>query len=196
MCPHRITQLVDPCTQFYGVLGTIPSEGGWRLYRLPRWLMGPFPSAIDDANRMYNCHDIWLFVTYVCIDLCSPRPNEFPWQGDVLAVARLAGIQGAKQTSMLIPLCHNIFLRCGEAFHGLREWQHAHWVNIDAQCRFSKRSIPVWYIYLYSWDLFNFAFLCVGFVGVYVYLTHWFSQQQDISWRCENEHMVRFLFCC
>ena len=31
-------------------------------------------------------------------------------KGDVLTVARLAGIQAAKQTSNLIPLCHNILL--------------------------------------------------------------------------------------
>lgn len=29
-------------------------------------------------------------------------------KGDVLAVSRVAGIQGAKRTSTLIPLCHNI----------------------------------------------------------------------------------------
>jgi len=29
-------------------------------------------------------------------------------KGDVLAIARIAGIQGGKQTSNLIPLCHNI----------------------------------------------------------------------------------------
>ena len=29
-------------------------------------------------------------------------------KGDVLAVARVAGIQGAKQTSQLIPLCHQL----------------------------------------------------------------------------------------
>ena len=29
-------------------------------------------------------------------------------KGDVLAVARVAGIMGAKRTSDLIPLCHNI----------------------------------------------------------------------------------------
>lgn len=29
-------------------------------------------------------------------------------KGDVLAVARLAGINAAKQTAVLIPLCHNI----------------------------------------------------------------------------------------
>ncbi|KAG0498234.1 hypothetical protein HPP92_002925 [Vanilla planifolia] len=31
-------------------------------------------------------------------------------KGDVLTVARIAGIHGAKQTSNLIPLCHNIGL--------------------------------------------------------------------------------------
>jgi cyclic pyranopterin phosphate synthase len=31
-------------------------------------------------------------------------------KGDVLSAARLAGIQGAKRTSELIPLCHNIFI--------------------------------------------------------------------------------------
>jgi len=31
-------------------------------------------------------------------------------KGDVLTVAQLAGISAAKQTSSLIPLCHNIFL--------------------------------------------------------------------------------------
>ena len=31
-------------------------------------------------------------------------------KGDVLAIAQIAGIQGAKKTSDLIPLCHNIFI--------------------------------------------------------------------------------------
>lgn len=31
-------------------------------------------------------------------------------KGDVLTVAQLAGIMGAKHTSTLIPMCHNIFL--------------------------------------------------------------------------------------
>uniref|UniRef100_A0A5B6YXS8 cyclic pyranopterin monophosphate synthase n=2 Tax=Davidia involucrata TaxID=16924 RepID=A0A5B6YXS8_DAVIN len=33
-------------------------------------------------------------------------------KGDVLGVAKIAGISGAKQTSNLIPLCHNIGLTC------------------------------------------------------------------------------------
>ncbi|MBI5730006.1 MAG: cyclic pyranopterin monophosphate synthase MoaC [Ignavibacteriales bacterium] len=31
-------------------------------------------------------------------------------KGDVLTVAKIAGIQAAKKTSALIPLCHNIFI--------------------------------------------------------------------------------------
>jgi molybdenum cofactor biosynthesis enzyme len=32
-------------------------------------------------------------------------------QGDVLVVAQLAGVSGAKLTSQLIPLCHSLNLR-------------------------------------------------------------------------------------
>ena len=35
------------------------------------------------------------------------RENALP-KGDVLAVARIAAVQAAKQTSSLIPLCHNL----------------------------------------------------------------------------------------
>jgi molybdenum cofactor biosynthesis protein MoaC len=37
------------------------------------------------------------------------KKNEIA-KGDVLTVAKLAGIQAAKKTSELIPLCHNIFI--------------------------------------------------------------------------------------
>jgi cyclic pyranopterin monophosphate synthase len=36
--------------------------------------------------------------------------NNSIMKGDVLSVARIAGIQAAKRTSELIPLCHNIFI--------------------------------------------------------------------------------------
>jgi len=36
--------------------------------------------------------------------------NNSVIKGDVLSVARIAGIQAAKRTSELIPLCHNIFI--------------------------------------------------------------------------------------
>lgn len=37
------------------------------------------------------------------------RNNEIG-KGDVLSTAKIAGIQGGKKTSDLIPLCHNIFI--------------------------------------------------------------------------------------
>lgn len=37
------------------------------------------------------------------------RNNEIE-KGDVLSIAKFAGIQAAKKTSELIPLCHNIFI--------------------------------------------------------------------------------------
>ena len=43
-------------------------------------------------------------------------------KGDVINVARIAGIMGAKQTSSLIPLCHNINLDSSEiSFRFLEE---------------------------------------------------------------------------
>jgi cyclic pyranopterin phosphate synthase len=39
------------------------------------------------------------------IDLITGKENP---KGDVLAVARVAGIQAAKQTASLIPLCHTL----------------------------------------------------------------------------------------
>ncbi len=36
--------------------------------------------------------------------------NNTVKKGDVLAVAKIAGIQGGKKTAELIPLCHNIFI--------------------------------------------------------------------------------------
>jgi len=43
-------------------------------------------------------------------------------KGDVLGIARIAGIQGAKRTSELIPLCHPIALtRVAMAFEALPE---------------------------------------------------------------------------
>jgi cyclic pyranopterin monophosphate synthase len=45
--------------------------------------------------------------------IAALRDNQVP-KGDALAVARIAGIQGAKRTPDLIPLCHPI------ALHGVK----------------------------------------------------------------------------
>ncbi|XP_077197964.1 molybdenum cofactor biosynthesis protein 1 isoform X1 [Paroedura picta] len=60
------------------------------------------------------------------------RQNQMK-KGDVLAVAQIAGIQGAKLTSQLIPLCHNIPLHLVDISMSLDESRHA--VVIRALCR-------------------------------------------------------------
>ncbi|CAM9002322.1 unnamed protein product [Rhodiola kirilowii] len=52
-------------------------------------------------------------------------------KGDVLSVARIAGINGAKQTSSLIPLCHNIFLTHVSVFLKLNGEDHS--VEIEGE---------------------------------------------------------------
>nr|XP_056708666.1 molybdenum cofactor biosynthesis protein 1 isoform X1 [Euleptes europaea] len=60
------------------------------------------------------------------------RQNQMK-KGDVLAVAQIAGIQGAKLTSQLIPLCHNIPLNLVDVSLSLDKSRHA--VVIRALCR-------------------------------------------------------------
>ncbi|XP_037260983.1 molybdenum cofactor biosynthesis protein 1 isoform X2 [Falco biarmicus] len=60
------------------------------------------------------------------------RQNQVK-KGDVLAVAQIAGIQGAKLTSQLIPLCHNIPLNHVEVSLSLDESRYA--VVIRSSCQ-------------------------------------------------------------
>ncbi|NWR61121.1 MOCS1 protein, partial [Bucorvus abyssinicus] len=60
------------------------------------------------------------------------RQNQVK-KGDVLAVAQIAGIQGAKLTSQLIPLCHNIPLNHVEVSLSLDPARHA--VVIRSSCQ-------------------------------------------------------------
>lgn len=48
------------------------------------------------------------------------KSNEIQ-KGDVLAVAKISGIQAAKKTSELIPLCHNIFISSIDVVLNLNE---------------------------------------------------------------------------
>ena len=50
-------------------------------------------------------------------------------KGDVLAVARVAGIQGAKRTSELVPLCHPIMIGSAEVNFEIGE----SWVDVEAR---------------------------------------------------------------
>uniref|UniRef100_A0A8C8WHK7 Molybdenum cofactor biosynthesis protein 1 n=2 Tax=Panthera leo TaxID=9689 RepID=A0A8C8WHK7_PANLE len=54
-------------------------------------------------------------------------------KGDALVVAQLAGVQAAKQTSQLIPLCHHVALSHVEVQLELDSTRHA--VGIQASCR-------------------------------------------------------------
>jgi cyclic pyranopterin phosphate synthase len=59
-------------------------------------------------------------------------------KGDVLSVARLAGIMGAKRTSDLIPLCHPLALASVQVDLSLDEGRNA--VDITATCKLTGRT--------------------------------------------------------
>ncbi len=59
-------------------------------------------------------------------------------KGDVLAVARLAGIMGAKRTPDLIPLCHPLALTAVAVELSLDAARNA--VDIEATCRLTGRT--------------------------------------------------------
>ncbi|HEY8432490.1 MAG TPA: cyclic pyranopterin monophosphate synthase MoaC, partial [Sandaracinaceae bacterium] len=58
-------------------------------------------------------------------------------KGDVLAVARVAGIQAAKKTPELIPLCHAIALSSVEVAF---EWLEPDAVRVEAKARARDRT--------------------------------------------------------
>ncbi len=59
-------------------------------------------------------------------------------KGDVLSVARLAGIMGAKRTPELIPLCHPLALTSVKVDLALSETQPA--VEITATCKLTGKT--------------------------------------------------------
>ncbi len=60
----------------------------------------------------------------------KPFPLEPQKKGDVLGVARVAGIMGAKRTSELIPLCHGLMLtKCAVDFV-----LHEEQLSVEAVC--------------------------------------------------------------
>lgn len=59
-------------------------------------------------------------------------------KGDVLAVARLAGIMGAKRTAELIPLCHPLALTSIELDLACDRARHA--IDITATCKIVGRT--------------------------------------------------------
>lgn len=65
--------------------------------------------------------------------LSAVAEGENP-KGDVLAVARIAGIQAAKQTSTLIPLCHPVALTSVEVDATLNIPEEAIDIRAVSQC--------------------------------------------------------------
>ena len=59
-------------------------------------------------------------------------------KGDVLAVARIAGIQAAKQCSSLIPLCHPLMLSKVDVQLDIDEGQSC--IHIESACKLSGRT--------------------------------------------------------
>jgi cyclic pyranopterin monophosphate synthase len=59
-------------------------------------------------------------------------------KGDVLSVARLAGIMGAKRTPDLIPLCHPLALTSVKVALSIDETRQA--VDIEATCKLKGRT--------------------------------------------------------
>ena len=59
-------------------------------------------------------------------------------KGDVLSVAQLAGIMGAKQTALLIPLCHPLALSHVDVQLTLNEADCA--IDIRAECRLDGKT--------------------------------------------------------
>ncbi len=84
-------------------------------------------------------------------------------KGDVLSVAQLAAIMGAKQTSNLIPLCHPLMLTKVEVHchlvddESLAFTTDTHNKKLKLRLRLRQRGKPVW-----KWRhlrLFKWAFL-------------------------------------
>ena len=59
-------------------------------------------------------------------------------KGDVLSVAQLAGIMGAKQTALLIPLCHPLALSHIDVQLNLNEPESA--IDIRAECHLDGKT--------------------------------------------------------
>ncbi len=59
-------------------------------------------------------------------------------KGDVLAVARIAGIQGAKKCSELIPLCHPLMLSSVKAEFDILDSESA--IKITSRCKLAGQT--------------------------------------------------------
>ncbi len=63
-------------------------------------------------------------------------------KGDVLSVAQVAGIMGAKETSRLIPMCHNLFLTGVDIHFEVDRGNHAIIVRAEVET-FGKTGVEM-----------------------------------------------------
>jgi len=97
-----------------------------------------------------------VYINKIAYQLIETAQNK---KGDVLAVAQLAGIMGAKQTSNLIPLCHPLFLshvdvqlaieqtsagRCCVRVRAIAETNGATGVEMEALTAVQVACLTVW----------------------------------------------------
>ena len=68
-------------------------------------------NMVDVTDKNVTIRTAKAFASVIVSDLLFEKiKNNDLGKGDVLTTAKLAGIQGGKKTSELIPLCHNIFI--------------------------------------------------------------------------------------
>ncbi len=77
------------------------------------------------------------FITMQAETMAMVKDNGMK-KGDVLAVARIAGIQAAKQCSQLIPLCHPLMLNFIGVEFQLEESRNR--IRIETCCRLSGKT--------------------------------------------------------
>lgn len=75
----------------------------------------------------------WQPGKYMSIRRYMRQSRDTPQKGDVLGVARIAGIMAAKKNSELIPLCHIIALTDCEIRYEMHDEEH----SIEAFCKTS-----------------------------------------------------------
>ena len=82
------------------------------------------------ARRRWAMAAVALVIVGACTSK-SPHGTDNTGLGDVLAVARVAGIMAAKKTPELIPLCHPIMLTSVKVDFAFQEWG----IEIEARAK-------------------------------------------------------------
>jgi cyclic pyranopterin phosphate synthase len=91
-------------------------------------------SAKSDTQRLAIAQAV-VCTTQEVITLIKDNNHK---KGDVLAVARIAGIQAAKKTSDLIPLCHPLMLASTEI--ELKILRHESKIEVKATCKLTGQT--------------------------------------------------------